>query len=82
MKKKRRSKLKLNRETLRDLEPDKMGRAAGAAFCTSDRCSNHCTGALCTQGLSECACPYTDDFTQSCFGCTPPPTLQNCTFTC
>ena len=60
MKKRTRSKLKLNRETLRNLEADKMSQAAGAAFCTSERCSNNCTGANCTLGQSECICPLTD----------------------
>ncbi|MEM7350297.1 MAG: class I lanthipeptide [Acidobacteriota bacterium] len=59
MKKRNRSKLKLHRETLRNLDPDRMSAVAGATFCTSDRCSNNCTGANCTQGASECICPET-----------------------
>ena len=61
MKKRKRSKLMLNRETLRSLDPDKMAAVAGAAGCTSDRCTNNCTGGNCTLGGSECICPLTDD---------------------
>ncbi|MEM7353198.1 MAG: class I lanthipeptide [Acidobacteriota bacterium] len=60
MKKRKRSKLTLNRETLRNLEADKMSKAAGAAHCTSDRCTNNCTGGNCTLGHSECFCALTD----------------------
>ncbi|MEM7351998.1 MAG: class I lanthipeptide [Acidobacteriota bacterium] len=61
MKKRKRSKLKLNRETLRNLEADKMTQVAGGVPgpCTSNRCSNNCTGANCTLGGSECVCPLT-----------------------
>ena len=60
MKKRQRCKLQLHRETLKNLEAEEMSAVAGAAFCTSERCTNNCTGANCTIGKSECFCPLTD----------------------
>ena len=80
MKKRKRSKLKLNRETLRNLDPDKLSQVAGAGQCTSDRCSNNCTGENCTGGGSECVCPLTDhgETDQGCGF----PTVVGCTLCC
>lgn len=61
MRKKKPSKLRLSRETLRRVHNDRLAGAAGAVQCTSDQCSNNCTGNNCTQGPSQCICPMTDD---------------------
>ena len=46
--KKRRKKLHLNRETLRNLNPENLSGAAGGYESGSDQCTFDCTGLFCT----------------------------------
>jgi len=64
--KKRRKKLSLNRETLRNLSPENLSGAAGGYNSTSDQCTLQCTGEYCTGGGSACICPLCPDITNGC----------------
>ena len=54
---KRRKKLNLSRETLRNLSPENLSDAAGGFVSTSDQCSLQCTGDNCTGAGTLCICP-------------------------
>jgi hypothetical protein len=50
-------KLKLNRETVRNMNAEQLGRVAGGRSEGSEHCSDACTFNECTVGESWCVCP-------------------------